>query len=143
MRVLSLVKRGLIDVLVRLGLRKFLVRLRFNVVAKLPSATDELADGYSRISEDLERYKQFVVDCVNDRSSKAVLDYGCGTGRYLQAIVQGARAPVRLAGIDISRYQLERARSRNLPNAEFVHLDASQNDVPWCEERKGTFDLVY
>jgi SAM-dependent methyltransferase len=72
-----------------------------------------------------------------DDGARDVLDLGCGPGRGLAAL-RKALPGVRLTGIDLSPFLLERARDR-LPagEAELVHGDIRA--LPW---EAGSFDAV-
>lgn len=90
-------------------------------------ALREPADHAARARDLAERF----LGIVRARGGGAILDLGCGAGsniRYLQKL--GAR-PEDFIGIDSDPALLARAAS-TLPNAEFLHLDASDlNNLPW------------
>jgi SAM-dependent methyltransferase len=66
-----------------------------------------------------------------------VLDLGCGTGRYFQAL----RHVRRLVGVDVSRPMLERARSPI--GAPRIAAELIEGDFLSCAVGDQPFDLVY
>ena len=66
---------------------------------------------------------------------KEVLDYGCADGSYsVELIKAGARF---VHGLDLDEVTIQRARDRNLPNANFQVGDA--HHLPWPD---ASFDVV-
>lgn len=55
-----------------------------------------------------------------------LLDLGCGTGRHAQCL---ARLGHAVTGVDLSEDMLEAARSRHIPNAEFLQGDVRDIDL--------------
>jgi SAM-dependent methyltransferase len=51
---------------------------------------------------------------------KSVLELGCGEGHLTQVVFDQARS---ITGVDISNIAIERAKARNLPNANFESQD--------------------
>jgi ubiquinone/menaquinone biosynthesis C-methylase UbiE len=96
---------------------------------------DTIADTYDR------RYTLYTYDGVRDTIASflgpaersAILEVGCGTGHWLQAMTGRARL---LAGMDVSANMLARARDA-APGAALVRGRAEQS--PW---RDGAFDRV-
>jgi SAM-dependent methyltransferase len=74
----------------------------------------------------------------------AVLDLGCGTGRYFTALGQiGSTGRVReLVGLDASESMLERARLAQ-PGAGVAGTTLVRGDLETCRFEPGQFDLVY
>lgn len=70
---------------------------------------------------------------------KAVLDFGCGTGRYLELFETPG---VRLVGVDVNRSVLERITAVKHPSAE-IHATDITFDPSFAEENRGAFDAVY
>lgn len=68
------------------------------------------------------------------KSSKSILDLGCGEGTRLKAIVKGSS---NLVGVDVSSLALKIA-AKNIPNAKFFKADLS--NLPFKDH---VFDLVY
>jgi ubiquinone/menaquinone biosynthesis C-methylase UbiE len=76
--------------------------------------------------------------CERFRGPIDVLDLGCGTGRYFQALT-GVR---RLVGIDVSRPMLNRAR-RPIVTLDQDLVTLIEGDFLQHEFRPAEFDLVY
>jgi len=71
------------------------------------------------------------------QSGEAVLDVGCGTGRFTRDIAHIVGPEGEVVGIDISAPMLDKARAdSNRTNVKFVGADASSHNFP------PTFDLV-
>src|SRR5262249_19800787 len=70
------------------------------------------------------------------KRSHHVLDVGTGTGLVAELIAPGVR-PGTVIGIDLSERMLSLARSRQIPNAQFVGMAAER-----LVFRPGTFNLV-
>jgi SAM-dependent methyltransferase/7,8-dihydro-6-hydroxymethylpterin-pyrophosphokinase len=70
-----------------------------------------------------------VVEAVSPIADKRVLDVGCGTGRFTQAL---AAAGARATGVDVSATMLAVARARD-DGAEYVRgdADAALPEGPW------------
>jgi SAM-dependent methyltransferase len=75
--------------------------------------------------------------CDSFGRSIDVLDLGCGTGRYFQAL----RHVRRLVGVDVSRPMLERARSPI--GASGLAAELIEGDFLSCDLGAEPFDLVY
>jgi len=67
---------------------------------------------------------------------KAIADIGCGDGAWLLEFAQWGASPDSLAGIDLNRERVQRARQR-LPQADLRTGNAGE--LPWPD---GSFDLV-
>jgi malonyl-CoA O-methyltransferase len=78
-----------------------------------------VADAYDRWSGEYDTYEnslvyaatQAVAALAPDAAGQAVLEFGCGTGRNLQALKAAGAA--RLVGLDLSPGMLDRARARD------------------------------
>ncbi len=69
-------------------------------------------------------------------SGKRLLDIGCGTGGWLLQFAQCDAEPALMAGIDLSKERIDRARKR-LPQADL--RVGCANRLPWPDQ---SFDLV-
>jgi 2-polyprenyl-3-methyl-5-hydroxy-6-metoxy-1,4-benzoquinol methylase len=70
----------------------------------------------------------------------AVLDAGCGDGRFLAALARDPRRPARLVGSDISERILETARATvEREDATVEVVQANLEQLPFADD---TFDLV-
>lgn len=97
---------------------------------------------YQSLAEDYARHRhvhpgvlQRLLETVELEQAAAVLEVGCGTGNYLEAITRASGA--RVAGIDPSSAMLDQLRAR-FPEA-LVSV-ARAESLPFPD---GTFDLVY
>jgi len=68
----------------------------------------------------------------------AVLDLGCGTGRYFASL----RQVRELVGVDASESMLQRARVSS-PREAGTDLTLIRGDIETCTFEPGRFDLVY
>lgn len=87
-------------------------------------AYDRIADEYlaerdEDDNEDLALLDEFYVHLPDDAR---VLDAGCGAGRPIARLLAG---DVDLVGIDLSREQIDRART-NVPDGRFFQADMTQ-----------------
>ena len=82
--------------------------------------------------------------CAGFGKPIAVLDLGCGTGRYFSAL--GKRGPAEhlreLVGIDASESMLDRARL-TLAGSDAAVTTLIRGDLETCGFERGRFDLVY
>jgi len=77
---------------------------------------------------------EIVLSMLGPLAGKAVLDIGCGDGRFTSALVKAGAA--RVAGIDISERALRFARAL-VPEGEFLLANGRTLDFP-----DGAFDAV-
>jgi SAM-dependent methyltransferase len=75
-----------------------------------------------------------VLELLNARTGEIILDAGCGTGRYIPALI---RAGAHVTGIDFSPQMLAIARGKN-PGIEFREADLSQ-PLPFAD---AVFDAI-
>jgi len=97
---------------------------------------------YDQLSIEYGRHRRInpgvlatILERVGDREAPVVLEVGCGTGNYLEAVESISGAKVH--GIDPSSEMLERLRER-LPAAKVQR--ASAEELPF---ENGSFDLIY
>lgn len=83
------------------------------------------------------RHVDHVLKMVRPAPSDIVLDVGCGMGKYT---LEMARRGVRLEGIDLSPYLLERFREFNAGRYD-IPLHAS-DILPFSKNRRDAFDAV-
>jgi uncharacterized protein (TIRG00374 family) len=112
-----------------LGLRKFLA---------YPLKNTSLFSFYNTIEGDIDekaynsdmlvqryfqrRKTEAIIDSLTVKPGSVVIDIGCGSGVQLRQI--GNRGYARAIGIDINLNAIRFARSRSLPNTEFIIADA-------------------
>jgi ubiquinone/menaquinone biosynthesis C-methylase UbiE len=113
-----------------------------------PDATDEMVDHvvdfFDAVAADYDswagglhgRVAARLVQIANPKKGHHVLDVGTGTGLVAQ-LVAGPVRPGTVIGIDLSERMLSVARSRRLPNAQFVGMAAEH-----LVFRPATFNLV-
>lgn len=94
-----------------------------------------------RFAESLARHEHRIADKLGLRSGMVALDLGCGIGGPLREIARHTGA--RIVGVNISSYQLDRARQltekAGLSHlADFVACDFMQMDFP-----DESFDAVF
>lgn len=70
----------------------------------------------------------------------AVLDFGCGTGRYLASFV--GLDGVRAVGIDVSEAILDNFTRPKYPSGEFHATDLTA-DHAFTEQNRGVFDAIF
>lgn len=102
-----------------------------------------VAQAYDRWSEGYDAYDNTMVLAATravaalapEAAGKAVLEFGCGTGRNLAALKAAGAA--RLVGLDLSEGMLQQARARD------ASLDLRLQDMATpVSEPDGAFDLV-
>jgi len=96
---------------------------------------DKVADAYdSYYQNDLGKRidnleKRIVGLFINEFNHKDVLEIGCGTGHWTSFLSEQG---LKVIGIDISDKMLEKAKSKNIPNAKFEVNDAT--NLPYADE---------
>lgn len=102
------------------------------------SAAD--VDGYSDESEN-EKIVQLMDRLAREVPEPgAVLDIGCGTGRYLAQMRQ-IWPQAHLEGIDISQEIVEKFTLKTIPGAP-IHVLDIETDETFYRENSGKFDIV-
>ncbi len=94
-----------------------------------------LADDYARHRRVHPGVLERLLQTIEREQATEVLDVGCGTGNYLEAITKGSGA--RVTGIDPSGAMLDQLRAR-LPEARATVARAESLPLP-----PGAFDLVF
>ncbi len=99
-----------------------------------------VVDGYKDEGgqERVERLVELIISQAPN--PRAVLDVGCGTGRYLRQLHAVSPDSI-LAGIDISPEILDKYARSMAPTAEFFALDI-ERDQRFYREHTSTYDLV-
>jgi demethylmenaquinone methyltransferase/2-methoxy-6-polyprenyl-1,4-benzoquinol methylase len=105
-----------------------------------PSLFAPLGPTYDRYARLLsfgqdERWRRFLVDCVDAGAEDHVLDVATGTGSVVLELVRRRRC--RVTGLDQSAGMLEVARGRVPPGVELVQGDADHLPFP-----NGSFDAL-
>jgi len=102
----------------------------------------EPATNYQALAQEYARHRRIhpgvferIVTRATTSGLKAILEVGCGSGNYLEAIA--AIGAFSVAGIDPSSAMLDRLRER-MPAAEVVI--ASAESIPFPDR---SFDLIY
>ncbi len=99
-----------------------------------------LVDGYKDEGE-VERVEKLVELILSQvPHPRAVLDIGCGTGRYLRQL-QAVSPDSVLEGIDISAEILDKYARPMVPGAQFHALDI-ETDRRFFRRRESSFDLI-
>ncbi len=103
-------------------------------------ATD-IASNYDRGRdhgpEFLDLWMNCVVSHVSDRTIKTILDLGCGTGRFTEAL--RARFDAEVIGIDPSQKMLEQARSKQ-PDGRIRYEAGRAESIPLPDN---SVDLIF
>ena len=106
----------------------------------LDTKRENLLDHYNSIDGDIDekaynsdlcvqRYFQrrrtsTIKTLLNANKEDIILDIGCGSGVQIRAL--GLTTPHLIIGMDVNRKALQYAKSKNLPNTEFIIADAEQ-----------------
>jgi SAM-dependent methyltransferase len=131
------------------GIRNYGLRLlrvsgaagnRWDEAARDQGKADTEVDGYSSLSR---RYEEILLHVVRDAmigtvKRGLVVDFGCGTGRYLEGF---HRKGFTCVGVDTSDGSLARARAK-CPGADLVSVDLSR-ESEFVRRYEGRADLVY
>lgn len=81
--------------------------------------------------------RQSIIDAVPMGAHLQILDVGCGTATWMhQAQLQQRHHPI--IGVDLSPHYLQLARRRNVPDTEFLQLNAEHLPDSW----NNRFDVV-
>lgn len=72
-----------------------------------------------------------IITEINQNGEGKVLDVGCGEGGVLNDIAKNIAVKARLWGIDVAQVGIERARKKNISQAEFQVYDGGP--VPFCD----------
>ncbi len=98
-------------------------------------AYDRIAGEYDRRYElyDYPGIRAVILETVNSRAVRRVLEVGCGTGRWTAEL---ARAGCDVSGIDPSTEMLARASSRVVADL----CQGSADALPWVDD---SFDAVF
>ena len=102
------------------------------------AVADTLGEAYLRydFTKGTDQEVEFLIECLDLRPGRRVLDVGCGPGRHAVALAQ---AGLKVTGVDVSRRFLdiaaERARAAGVA-AAFFEVDARR--MPFDDE----FDAV-
>jgi SAM-dependent methyltransferase len=98
------------------------------------------SDGAAASDAAIVRLSAWLTDlCAGFGRPVAVLDLGCGTGRYFRALSQVRE----LVGIDASEAMLERARSAAASMVPAPVVTLVRGDLDTCQFEAGRFDIVY
>ncbi|HXM50920.1 MAG TPA: methyltransferase domain-containing protein [Pyrinomonadaceae bacterium] len=87
--------------------------------------------------EFLDLWMDVVVSQVSDRTIKTILDLGCGTGRFTEAL--RARFDADVIGIDPSKKMLEQARSKQ-PDGRIRYEAGRAESIPLPDK---SVDLIF
>jgi len=107
--------------------------------------TDVQVDGFvsrgTELAPILDELREDVIAHVQAHMhlGSRVLDYGCGSGRYLSAFAD--TRGIELYGLDLSASILERFTRKRVPNAHLVQADLASDDS-FVNENGGSFDVV-
>lgn len=121
-------------------------RIKFNELAQNKKFVNERVDGYV----DLHNNKQIVIDELKkqicniirnySKDGNNILDFGCGTGRYLKELENDSR--YNLFGLDIAYQVIEKYTRKNVKNAEIFSTDILTDEV-FVNRYNNFFDIIY
>ncbi|MBX9621584.1 MAG: class I SAM-dependent methyltransferase [Alphaproteobacteria bacterium] len=103
-----------------------------------------ITDSYTKTKE--FRFNNYVVtphvmDTIGNVDGKALLDIGCGFGRYLELFSK--QNPLKLVGCDISNHQIEVCKKAlKDKNIKYYVLDFLDSDTP-TTLGQNEYDIVY
>jgi len=95
--------------------------------------------GYS--TEQLNRWLAVISRCVRQDSFSAILDLGCGTGRYSEALAEHFRA--RVIGVDPSEKMLAQARTKATGEIRYVRACAESLPLFRCSVEMVFMSMVF
>ncbi len=122
---------------------------QYEQIAKTYTVPEQI-DGYVKSYTDLRQVLEQMIDFLHEevalicteRSFCKILDYGCGSGRYMKTLQKH-----NLYGIDANRYTLEHITPKYVPDAKLFHLDFTdiRNEamLHFLLEHKESFDIIY
>ncbi len=134
---------------VQMGIDKSSALDKYIEISKQYTIPEQI-DGYIAKYEDLQsELEQMLLFCKEEvenscqgKTSCKVLDYGCGSGRYMELLAQ-----YDIYGIDANSYTLEKFTHKKVPKAKLFSLDFTEmNDTQtqkFIQIHQGTFDVVY
>ncbi|MDQ7773478.1 MAG: methyltransferase domain-containing protein [Elusimicrobiales bacterium] len=94
-------------------------------------------DSHNKLSDSLDTFKEKTGFSEAELKGRAVLDVGCGTGRFME--IAAGMGAAEVVGVDLS-FAVETAveNTRRLPGANVVQADIF--NLPF---RRESFDLIY
>ncbi len=118
----------------------------FNKLASSGDCLDVQVDGYVQQHKEKKELIKFLKDELikiikqHLSASDKVLDFGCGTGRYLKELEQVDAYD--LHGTDISKNTIDNYASKRLSQSKLFALDIFKNKK-FLSENEQSFDLIY
>ncbi|MDR2444698.1 MAG: 3' terminal RNA ribose 2'-O-methyltransferase Hen1 [Spirochaetaceae bacterium] len=86
-----------------------------------------------------------VLEAIKRSGAKSVIDFGCGDGSLLRLLVK-EKTITRIAGVDVSRSVLERARDKlkidQLPSARQKEIFLFQSSITYRDKRFKGYDIA-
>lgn len=120
-------------------------RTKWNLIASNQKFIDEQVDGV-----DSKKNKEMIVNEIktlicniirnNSKSGYNILDFGCGTGRYLKELENNHE--YNLFGLDIAENVIENYTRNNVKSATLVSTNILKNDT-FINKYDSYFDLIY
>ncbi len=90
-----------------------------------------------RMNRQMEKILDLIKKGSQGKSGLAMLDVGCGTGRYLDRFLSLGKIARKVTGVDISETMLEEARKNT--NGQAILIQADAENLPFEDN---TFDVV-
>lgn len=118
----------------------------WSAVGKNSSYTLEQIDGCTEKAKELKPILDWHRDYLKETLDKnlgnvgKVLDYGCGSGRYLKYLEE--QTDLELYGIDFSETTLTNFTSKNVKRSPLMAADLSQKSL-LVSKYQGFFDAIY
>ena len=123
-----------------------LAKTRFNENTKNKNFVAEQIDGYVNLHKEKEEVinelKIRICDIIQKYSENGdkILDFGCGTGRYLKELEKESR--YNLFGLDIADQVIENYTRKNVKNVELFSTNILK-DKSFVNEYANFFNIIY
>ena len=111
----------------------------------VPEQANGYVERYNELKDVLDKLRSFVISLVRKKCGEnpncKILDYGCGTGRYLELLCE-----YNIYGIDANCHVLEKFTKKSVPEAKLFCLDFTNNSkevVDFIHKNQSSFDVIY
>ncbi len=98
-------------------------------------------DGYNKLGGMGEAFRKQIVDVAELKQGESVLDCGCGTGTLAIIAKRHVGPEGRVCGVDLSKDQLKRARSKAQKEGLAIEFhEGSIDELPFSDN---SFDAIF